>query len=103
MITYWDKINTERERLWVILNSLIMANVALDAMPQQQQVQIIQSAVSQAALPFGDYQDWRRIQDRVDAALSHNFAQPDPGPSIARSRAYWVTFADSLLTEPSAE
>ena|ERR1700722_6937106 len=93
----------ERERLRVILNSLIMANVALNTMPQQQHVQIIQSAVSQAVLPFGDYQDWRRIQDRVGAALSHNFAQPDPGTFIARSRAYWATFADSLLTDPSVE
>jgi hypothetical protein len=103
-IAEWDRVNQERERLRTILRSLIMTpGVALDMLKPEQQHQIIQSAVSAAGLPFGDMQDWRYLQDKVGIELSRNFQQPDPGPGIARARAYWATFADSLLQDPAAE
>jgi hypothetical protein len=103
-IALWDSVNQERERLRVILDSLVMARVALDVLKPEQQHQIIQNAVVGAGLPFGgDAQGWRRIQDKVGGSLSRNYAQPDPGPSIARARAYWAQFADALLEDPAAE
>lgn len=103
VILAWDQVNQERERLRVILDSLVVARVALDALKPEQQFQIIHSAVSAAGLPFGDMQDWRHIQDRVGAALSRNYAQPDPGPGIARARGYWSEFASALLADPAVE
>jgi hypothetical protein len=103
VIAEWEKVNAERERLRVILISLIVANVHLDALPRAQQTNIISSAVVNARLPYGDAQDWKHLQNKVGAALSKNFAQPDPGPSIAKARAYWATFADAILDDHAAE
>jgi hypothetical protein len=101
VILAWDQVNQERERLRVILSALIMAPVH-DGMPLQQQVNMIQGAVENARLPFGDAQDWKHLQNKVGAALSRNYAQPDPGPGIARGRAYWAQFADAILADPAS-
>ena len=103
VISLWDKVNTERERLRVILKCLIMAEGALDTLPQQQQAEILQAAVVGARLPFGDPQDWKHLLNKVGGALSRNYAPTDPGPSIARARAYWAQFADALLADAGAE
>jgi hypothetical protein len=104
VIAEWDKVNQERERLRVILNSLIMTpGVALDMYKPDQSHQIIRDAVSQAGLPMGDYQDWVHLQNKAGGALSRNYAQPDPGPSISRARKYWAEFADALQAKPDLD
>jgi hypothetical protein len=35
--------------------------------------------------------------------MSGDYAQQDPGPSIAKARAYWVSVAAGVLADPSAE
>jgi hypothetical protein len=39
----------------------------------------------------------------VGAALSRNYAQPDPGPGMTRAMEFWAQFAASLLADPAAE
>jgi chromosome segregation ATPase len=103
-IAEFDKVSQELQRLRVILNSLIMTpGVALDMYKPEQQHQIIRDAVSQAGLPMGDAADWRRLQDKCGGALSRNYAQQDPGPGIARARAYWAKFAGELMVDPTIE
>jgi hypothetical protein len=102
-IALWDSVNQERERLRVILDSLVMARVALDMLKPEQQQLIIKSAVVAAGLPYGDAQDWRHLQDKAGSALSRNYAQPDPGPGISRARDFWARYSAALLTNPAAE
>jgi hypothetical protein len=77
---------------------------SLDSDPGDENLlMFLHDAAFNARLPYGDAQDWKLLQQKVGNALSRNFAQPDQGPSISKSRAYWATFADSLLTDPAAE
>jgi hypothetical protein len=103
VIAEWDKVNAERERLRAILDSLVVTRAPLDLLKPDQQHRVLHDAVVGAKLPWGDMQDWRRLMDKIGLALSHNYAQPDPGPGIARARGYWATFSDALLQDPSAE
>jgi chromosome segregation ATPase len=102
-IALWDKINEQHQALRTILRAFVLAEIHLDALPAQQQVNIIQDAVLSAGLPYGDAQDWKHLQNRVGAALSKNYAQPDPTDSITRARKYWAVFASSLSADASAE
>jgi len=102
-IAEWEKLSEERETLRTILDSLITVKVPMNNLSPQQRSDLFQGAVSQAGLPFGDYLDWRRLQEKIGPQLARNFSQPDPGPGIARARAYWAAFADSILADPAAE
>ena len=101
-IAAWQK-DQRGARLRAILGSLIMAHIDLNTVPKEQQLQIIRSMVSQSRLPFGDLEDWKHLQNKVGAALSHNYAPTDTGPSISRSRKYWAQFSEALLADPAAE
>ena len=117
VIEQWNTVNQERERLRVILDSLVVARVALDThhviqgtsqiipstLKAEQQHQVLHDAVVGSKLPWGDYQDWKHLQNKINAALSHDYSQRDPGPGISRGRAFWASFADALLQDPAAE
>jgi hypothetical protein len=103
VISDWEKISAERERVRVILNSLILANVHLDALPAAQQANILHDAAVNARLPYGDAVDWKSLQNKVGNSLSRNFSQADPAPSIAKARAFWAKYAGELLSDPAAE
>ena len=103
IVAQWDRINGERERVRTVLQALILAAVPLDTMSANDQNRILSDAASKARLPYGDVHDWKSLQNRVGLSLNHNFAQADPGPSIAKARAFWARYADSLLNDPAAE
>jgi chromosome segregation ATPase len=103
VIAKWEKVNAERERLRTVLRALILAEIALDTMPAQQQANVLSDAAAKANLPYGDAVDWRNLQNRVGAALNRSFGQQDPGPSLAKARAFWARYSDSLLVDPSAD
>jgi hypothetical protein len=103
VVALWGAASLELERLRVLLRAFILVDGHLDAMPLQQQANLIQSAAAQAGLPFGDAVDLKHLQNKIGGALSQNYAPSDPGPGIARARAYWASFADALQADPTAE
>jgi hypothetical protein len=103
VIAEWDRLSLERERLRTILRAFILVDGHLDALPAQQQASILESAAVKAGLPWGDYRDYKHLQNKVGAALSRNYAQPDPGPGMTRAMEFWAQFAASLLADPAAE
>lgn len=103
VIAAWDNVNLEREKLRTVLKTFVMSNVALETLKPEQRSQIFEGACKAAGLPFGDYRDWEALQNKAGAALSHNYAPQDPGPSIARARAYWASVANAVLENPAAE
>jgi hypothetical protein len=104
VIAEWDKVNAERERLMVILDSLVVTRAPLGLLKPEQQHQVLHDAVVGAKLPWGDdMQDWWRLMDHCGAALAHNYRQADAGPGVFRAREYWATFSDALLQNPATE
>jgi hypothetical protein len=103
VIAELDRVNQERERLRVILDSLVVTRAPLDLLKPEQQANVIHAAVSQAGLPMGDAADWRRLMDKCGGALSRNYAQQDPGPGLARAREYWAKVAGELMVDPTIE
>lgn len=103
VIALWEQVNEEREKLKTLLSALVMVTVPLQTLSPQKRSDLFQQACMAAGLPFGDVLDWQHLQEKAGMALTRNFAQKDPGPAIARARAYWAQAANLVSTDPAAE
>lgn len=102
LIAQWEDVSRKREALSTVLRALMPAPIA-EALAMPARENIVQMNVLNAGFPYGDMDDWLKLQRKIGEALARTHGPRDPGPGLARARSYWKQFADSILADPASE